>query len=65
MTAFMPFFPIPAAQPRSIRRSRLQDIDDRMTSFLSQKQVSGTSCLQVLDNIKAAKADIQHEMAKR
>lgn len=65
MTGFPTFFPLPTVQPSSIRRNRLQDIEDRMISFLSQKQLSRASCVKVIDNVKAAKADIQHEMAKR
>lgn len=63
MIPFWPYPSLPAPQPRSIRRTRLQDIDSRMTAFLSQKQASGTPSPRVLDNIKAAKADIQREMA--
>jgi hypothetical protein len=33
-----------------------------MSSFLSEKKASGTSCPQVLDNVKAARNKIQREM---
>ncbi|TYC63303.1 hypothetical protein FMN50_02905 [Rhodobacterales bacterium] len=66
MTPFWPFFPKMTAQdPGSVRQTRLQDIDARMTAFLSQKQVNGRSCERVIDNVKTAKADIQQEMTSR
>jgi hypothetical protein len=34
-----------------------------MSSFLSEKQASGTTCPKVLDNVKAARTSIQREMA--
>ncbi|MBG6146659.1 hypothetical protein IWQ52_001731 [Labrenzia sp. EL_159] len=34
-----------------------------MSSFLSEKQASSTSCPKVLDNIKVAKSTVQRELA--
>ncbi|MEO1111159.1 MAG: hypothetical protein AAFY05_02460 [Pseudomonadota bacterium] len=50
-------------QPKFTRRTRLQDLEARMSSFLSEKQASSTSCPKVLDNIKVAKSTVQREMA--
>ncbi|QFT32656.1 hypothetical protein K1718_17650 [Roseibium porphyridii] len=65
MNPFWPFMTLPATQPPLSRQSRLQDLNARMTSFLSEKQASGTSCPQVLDNIKTARSEVQREMASR
>jgi len=54
---------LPAMQPKFTRRTRLQDLEARMSSFLSEKQASSTSCPKVLDNIKVAKSTVQREMA--
>lgn len=64
MPMFWPFFPVMSAVPPLLqRRTRLQDLDARMTSFLSEKQVSSTACPKVLDNVKAARSKVQREMA--
>ncbi|CTQ54116.1 hypothetical protein LP7551_02648 [Roseibium album] len=65
MNPFWPFLAMPAMQPKFTRRTRLQDLDARMASFLSEKQASGTTCPAVLDNIKVAKSTVQREMATR
>jgi hypothetical protein len=62
MTLFWPMFPVLPAMSARTTRSRLKDLDARMTSFLSEKQASGTSCPQVLDTVKAARTEIQREM---
>jgi hypothetical protein len=63
MNPFWPFMALPAPQPQFSRRTRLQDLEARMSSFLSEKQASSTSCPKVLDNIKVAKSTVQREMA--
>lgn len=64
MTMFWPFFPVlPAVPAQHRRRTRLQDLDARMSSFLSEKQRSGSACPEVLDSVKAAKSKVQREMA--
>jgi len=63
MPMFWPFFPaLPAMPAQHRRRTRLQDLDARMHSFLCEKQASSTSCPEVLDNIKATRTKIQQEM---
>jgi len=64
MPMFWPFFPVlPATPAQHRRRTRLQDLDARMTSFLSEKQVTSSACPEVLDNVKAARSKVQREMA--
>ncbi|WP_305987006.1 hypothetical protein [Roseibium sp. MMSF_3544] len=63
MTPFWPFMALPAVQPQFTRRTRLQDLEARMSSFLTEKQASSTSCPKVLDNIKVAKSTVQRELA--
>lgn len=64
MPMFWPFFPVlPAVPVQHRRRTRLQDLDARMTSFLSEKQRSGSACPDMLDKVKAAKSKVQREMA--
>lgn len=63
MTPFWPFMALPAVQPQFTRRTRLQDLEARMSSFLSEKQASSASCPKVLDNIKVAKSTVQRELA--
>ncbi|WP_269582555.1 hypothetical protein [Roseibium sp. Sym1] len=63
MPMFWPFIPVfPVKSMQLTRRTRLQDLEARMSSFLSEKNASGTSCPQVLDNVKAARNKIQREM---
>lgn len=64
MPMFWPFFPVMSAVPSQLqRRTRLQDLDARMTSFLSEKQATNNACPEVLDNVKAARSKVQREMA--
>ncbi|CTQ61657.1 MAG: hypothetical protein RIE06_21870 [Roseibium album] len=63
MNPFWPFTALPALQPKFTRQTRLQDLEARMSSFLSEKQASSTSCPKVLDNIKVAKSTVQRELA--
>lgn len=64
MTFFWPFLQMPIAPSGHLsRRARLQDLDARMTSFLSEKQAAKAACPEVLDNVKAARTKVQREMA--
>jgi len=64
MPMFWPFFPtLPTHRAKVSRQTRLQDLDARMTSFLSEKQVSNSACPKVLDNVKTARSKVQREMA--
>ncbi|MHA7773184.1 hypothetical protein [Roseibium sp. M-1] len=64
MTPFWPFRTLlPVSTPPLSRQSRLEDLNARMSSFLAEKQSCRTTCPKVLDNIKAARSNVQREMA--
>ncbi len=63
MNPFFPFMPFPAAASAVSRRTRLQDLDARMASFLSEKQALESACPDVLESIKTSKANVQREIA--
>jgi len=56
----MPPMAVPSARPT---RTRLQDLNARMTSFLAEKQACGDASPEVLDNIKAQRSKVRLEMA--
>jgi hypothetical protein len=57
---FWTFFSIPT-QPST--RTRLQDLDARMTTFLAEKRISGGASPEMLDKVKVARSEVQQEMA--
>ncbi|GAB4520666.1 MAG: hypothetical protein Tsb0019_21760 [Roseibium sp.] len=57
---FWTYFAMPH---RPSTRTRLQDLDARMTTFLAEKRISGKASPEVLDNVKAARSKVQQEMA--
>jgi len=64
MTLFWPFLPaMSGTTVRPSRQTRLRELEARMSSFLSEKQASRSTCPQVLDNVKAARSTVQREMA--
>jgi len=65
MNPLWTMFVMPTIRPTSERDTRLRDLDDRMASFLSEKEASDTACPKVLDNIRTAKSSVRREMAAR
>ena len=62
MNPFWPFLTLPAAPQQFDRRTRLQDLDARMASFLKEKQISNAACPEVLNNISTARTKVQREI---
>jgi|GEM_PF-1784274 len=64
MNLFWPFAALPrVSKSPTSRRSRLQDLDARMASFLTAKKASGTTCPEVLKSVRTARSNVQREMA--
>ena len=63
MLPFWPFFTMPAWQAHMTRQARLQDLDDRMASYLADKTASDITCPRVLENVHAARTAVQRELA--
>ncbi|GAA0771656.1 hypothetical protein E1180_04420 [Roseibium denhamense] len=64
MTPFWAAMAMPGWKQPTARQTRLRDLEARMGAFLVEKDVTRTSCPNVLNNIRNARSSVQQELTK-